>query len=417
MLNILSKLMISCCCLSGLARADDWPQFLGLTRDGISRETGLISKFSSEGPRVLWRTPLGVGMSGIAVSRSIAETPLAVTMDQDESQQYVVALNAASGNVHWKSAIAPAYENAMGNGPRATPAIDQGHVYAFSGEGVLGCFRLSDGQRLWIVETVKTLGGQPAEYGMACSPLLTNDHVLVTVGLPTATVAAYDRKSGELAWTSGTGSPAGYSSPALLQVGPQIQLVVFHGSGAVGMNPQSGKEIWSYPFVTDYSCNIATPFSVDGHVFLSSGENHGSVLLKIPVASGSEVQEVWSSFGNRSVFRNEWQTSKLIDGYLYGFDNVGSAGPVTNLSCLNAKTGTQVWQKRRFGKGNLIAADGKLWCTTMDGELVIVKATPEKFEELDRATLLGQTRQAPALSEGRLFMRDGTEMICIDLRP
>jgi outer membrane protein assembly factor BamB len=113
--------------------------------------------------------------------------------------------------------------------------------------------------------------------------------------------------------------------------------------------------------------------------------------------------------------RNEWQTSVLIDGYLYGFDNVGSAGPVTHLTCVNAKTGERVWQKLRFGKGNLIAADGKLWCSTMAGDLVLVRATPEKYEELSRATVIGETRQAPVIAQGRLYLRDGTEIVCLDI--
>jgi outer membrane protein assembly factor BamB len=130
---------------------------------------------------------------------------------------------------------------------------------------------------------------------------------------------------------------------------------------------------------------------------------------------GGTIGESWTSFGGQSVLRNEWQTSILIDGYLYGFDNIGSAGPVTNLTCIDAQTGEQVWLERRFGKGNLIAADGKLWMTNMDGELIIVRASPEGFEELSRATVLDQTRQAPALADGKLYVRDDAVIMCIDV--
>ena len=117
----------------------------------------------------------------------------------------------------------------------------------------------------------------------------------------------------------------------------------------------------------------------------------------------------------KSVLRNEWQTSALVDGHLYGFDNVGSAGPVTHLTCINAKTGQVVWRENRFGKGNLVAADGILWITTMEGEFVMAKASPEGYQELGRNKLFGKTRQAPSISNGRAFVRDDAEVICIKI--
>jgi len=116
------------------------------------------------------------------------------------------------------------------------------------------------------------------------------------------------------------------------------------------------------------------------------------------------------------VLRNEWQTSILLDGHLYGMDNVGGAGPITHLTCIDATDGTRVWQQARFGKGNLIAADGKLFISTIDGELVIVAASPKSFRELARAKVIGSTRQAPALANGLLYLRDGSEILCLDIR-
>src|SRR6185295_10581609 len=126
--------------------------------------------------------------------------------------------------------------------------------------------------------------------------------------------------------------------------------------------------------------------------------------------------QVWESQGPKSVLRNEWQTSVLLDGHLYGFDNVGSAGPVTHLACINAATGERAWQQLRFGKGNLIAADGKLLISTMNGELVIVRTTPKAYDEVGRAVVVGPTRQAPALAGGLLYLRDNEEIVCLDVR-
>jgi outer membrane protein assembly factor BamB len=304
----------------------------------------------------------------------------------------------------------------MGDGPRATPTIAGDRVFVFTGEGVLATVNFQDGKLLWSVKPLSVHSGEEAEYGMACSPLVIGDLVVVTVGAPEATLVAYDIRSGKEHWKAGN-DPAGYSSPAVLNVGGRSQIVSFTGDSAIGVDIQKGKILWRFPYETNYQCNIATPITVKDQVFLSAGENHGSVLLALkPSEDQFEVEPVWSSFGASSVMRNEWQTSLLLDGYLYGMDNVGGAGPITHLKCIQADTGKMAWQQLRFGKGNLIAADGKLWITTIKGELVIVRASPDRFEELARAPLLQSTRQTPALSQGRMYLRDDMEIVCIDVR-
>jgi outer membrane protein assembly factor BamB len=393
------------------AAEGEWPQFLGPRRHGVSGETGLLDRWPESGPRVLWRVPGGVGMSGLAISRGRA-----LTLVQRDGRQWLVALRADTGEEIWRTDLAPAYRNAMGDGPRATPSIDGDRVAVFTGEGILAAVDFRDGKLLWSHATVSELGGKEAEYGMASSPLVIGDRVVVTIGAPRATLAAYDIQSGRLGWTAGS-DPAGYSSPAVLNVGGREQLVAFTGNSALGVVPSTGAVLWRYPYVTNYECNIATPIAHDGRVFLSSGENHGSVLLElIPRGDAFDLRPVWESQGPASVMRNEWQTSLLWDGHLYGMDNVGGAGPITHLTCIDASTGQRKWQQIRFGKGNLIAADGKLWISTMKGEVVIVRATPERYEELGRANVLGSTRQAPALAGGRLFLRDDQEIVCMDIR-
>jgi outer membrane protein assembly factor BamB len=398
-----------CLTVSSL-KAGDWPQFLGPGRTGISQETGLLGAFPASGPKELWRVPGGVGMSNVSVAGNQV-----VTLVQKQGRQWIVALDAKTGQEAWASDLAAAYENSMGDGPRATPTIQDGVAYAYTGEGVLAAVDMKSGDIRWSHNVPVELKTKPSDYGMSCSPLVTATHVIIAVGAEDATIAAFEIAGGKLVWTAGQGSAAGYSSPALLQLAGESQLVAFAGNQAMGVDPQTGKLLWSYPYETDFSCNTATPVAVEGNLFLSAGENHGCVMLKVPAKAGGKVEELWSSQGAKSVMRNEWQTSVLIDGYLYGFDNVGSAGPVTHLTCVNAKTGERVWQKLRFGKGNLIAADGKLWCSTMAGDLVLVRATPDKYEELSRATVIGETRQAPVIAQGRLYLRDGAEIVCLDI--
>ncbi|MBI2480788.1 MAG: PQQ-binding-like beta-propeller repeat protein, partial [Planctomycetia bacterium] len=202
-----------------IAQNNHWPQHLGPARNGISQETGLLDTWPAGGPKEMWRVKGGVGMSGLAIVGDRL-----FTLVQREDQQGVVALDAATGNAMWRVAVAPAYENQMGDGPRATPTVAGNAVFAFTGEGSLGAWNASDFRILWARNAVKELGGQPAEYGMACSPLVVGTQVIVTVGAPNATVAAYDTVSGELAWTAGN-ETTGYSSPALLTVGEREQIV------------------------------------------------------------------------------------------------------------------------------------------------------------------------------------------------
>lgn len=399
------------CMVAAEPPAQGWPQFLGPDRNGISCETKLIDSFGPQGPKVVWRVPGGSGMSGIAV-----DGKQAVTMLERDGKQTVVAFNLADGKELWNRSIADRYRNSMGAGPRATPSIAGGIIFVYTGEGILAALDQNSGNLKWQHNVVADFDGEPAGYGMACSPLVVDGLVIVTAGVQGASVVAYQADTGRLAWKSGNDT-AGYSSPAILTVGGRRQIVAFTGQSVIGLEPKTGEQLWRYQYTTDFDCNIATPVAVGDDVFISSGENHGCALLAIkPKESGFQVTEVWKSFGPTSVMRNEWQTSILLDGFLYGLDNVGGAGPITNLNCVNVKTGKRVWQQPRFGKGNLIAADGKLYIATIDGSLVIVRANPQRFEELSRAKLFEGTRQAPALLDGRLYLRDLNEILCVDIR-
>lgn len=394
-----------------IAEAAEWNQFLGPNRNGMSAETGLLNEWPADGPKVVWRIPGGVGMSGIAVSGDFG-----VTLVQHDGSQWLKAFSSQTGKNIWEAKLSAEYKNSMGDGPRGTPAIGESQVFAFTGEGQLFAVDRKTGKVQWSYHAVKSLGAKEADYGMASSPLLTDGLVVVTAGASKGTLVAVDQKTGKVAWTAGE-ETAGYSSPVIRELAGTQQIVSSTGASILGVDPKTGQILWSYPFETNYECNIAVPLVIDGHLFVSAGEDHGSVLLKVE-AEGNRysLTPVWESYGNRSVLRSEWQTAVVIDGFLYGMDNVGGAGPVTHLTCVEAATGKRKWQIPRFGKGNLIAADGKLFMTTMNGELVIAKADSGSYQELGRMTCLGTTRQAPALSQGRLFMRDDTEIICVDVK-
>ncbi len=408
---VLSGLAILSVAYDSHVFAADWPQFLGPNRNGISEETGLLDSWPDGGPKEVWRVPGGVGMSAVAVSDGTA-----CTLVQIGERQFLLALDAKTGKQKWRTGIVAAFSNQMGNGPRATPAIADGAAFVFTGDGTLARVELDSGDLTWKVPTFGRFPGKVADYGMACSPIVWGDTVVVTIGANEATVAAFDLKTGETRWTFGERETAGYSSPAVLKVGGREQLVVFTGASVYGVS-NTGQRLWFYPYKTDYDCNIATPLLVDGKVFVSSGENHGSTLLGlIPVADRFRPSVAWESVGTGSALRNEWQTSIYLDGYLYGFDNVGSAGPVTHLTCVDPKTGKVAWQEKRFGKGNLISADSKLFMSTMKGELIVAKASPDGYQEIGRKQVIETTRQAPSLSSGLLYLRDDAEIVCLNVK-
>ncbi len=397
--------------VSSFAQADDWAQFLGPNRNGVSAEKNLLETWPENGPREVWRVQGGVGMAGLAISQGKC-----VTLVQRDGEQRLVAHEVGKGAPLWSTAIAPQFENQMGDGPRARPTIVGDKVFAFTGEGILVGASLKDGKVLWSINLLKEFGGKMADYGMAASPLVVDGNVIVIVGAKDASVVSCDAVTGKVRWAIGE-DPAGYSSPVLLKLQGQEQVVAYTGASAVGLSPITGKLLWRFPFETDYSCNIAAPLAVGDQVFISSGENHGSVLLSLTKQGELfTASPKWESLGTKSVMRNEWQTSILLDGFLYGFDNVGGAGPISHLTCIEAATGKRVWQKARFGKGNMIAADGKLFMVTIEGELVIAKATSKGYEELGRKEICKQTRQAPSLANGMLYMRDGEEIVCLDVR-
>lgn len=404
---------VAVCVVGGLASAlpvvaDDWAQFLGPERNGTSAEIELAD--SLDDVSVAWRVPGGVGMSAVAVADGKA-----ITMYNEGDWQMLVALDAQTGEEIWSVPVGAVYKNGQGDGPRATPTISGGTVYAMTGDGTLAAVSLDAGKLKWKSNAFAG-GGAASEYGMSSSPLIVGSNVIVHANTASGTVVSFDAKNGDKVWAATSGA-AGYSSPTLLEVGGVDQIVSFTGSAIHGIDPAGGRVLWSYPFKTPYDCNTASPINVDGGVFLSAGENHGCVLLDIKNGGGKySVTERWSSVDTKSVLRNEWQTSVVVDGHLFGFDNVGSAGPTTHLSCVRASTGEKVWSETRFGKGNLTLADGKLWITTMKGELVLAKVSPEGYQELGRKQLFATTRQSLSISDGKGYIRDDAEIICLKLK-
>ena len=390
-------------CAAGLAgvvphaSALDWPQFRGPGRDGWSRETGLLKAWPANGPRRLWKVPVGDGFSGIVVAGGRL-----FTLYGKGSDELAVAHDAATGREIWRVRIDSKYASDMGSGPRATPTVDGNLVYALSASGQLHALDAASGRRVWARDLKRDFGARPPQWGVSTSPLVEGNLLLLDVGGSSGkSAAALDKKTGKTVWTSQSDA-AGYSAPVAVTVGGVRQVLFFTGTALTALAPGSGKLLWRVPWRTDYDVNAATPiFVAPDKVFVSSGYDTGSALLRIKPAGAPD--EVWRSRG----MKNQFSSSVLHGGHLYGFDN-------KVLKAVDVATGKDKWKQSGLGHGSLLYADGHLYVLSESGQLVLVEATPAGYREKANAEVLsGKCWTAPTLANGRLYVRNEEEMVAL----
>jgi outer membrane protein assembly factor BamB len=394
--------------LAFAARAADWPHWLGPKSNGSSPETGLATTWPQTGPKVLWKVPGGDGYSSIAVAGGRA-----FTLVQRDGKELAIALDAAKGTELWKTPLGPAFKNQYGNGPRSTPWIEGDKVYVQSVTGPLACLDAKTGDIVWQKHLLKEFGAKNITWGLSASPVIAGKLVLAIPGGPGAGVAALDKDTGAVVWKHGD-DKAAYASPVVAKIGDASQAIFFTATGLLGVTLDKGQELWRIAWPTEFDCNIATPLLMDGDkLFVSSGEGNGCVLLRLQAAG--PPQKVWESKGKKSVMINYWATSVVHDSHLYGF--AGEFDKRIDLRCVDLATGKVKWSQDGFGKGALTLADGHLFVTTKAGDLVLVRATPQGYEEKGRVSMLGTNRTVPTLSEKRLYLRDLKDIVCLDVGP
>jgi outer membrane protein assembly factor BamB len=390
-----------------IVSAADWPQFLGPQRNGSSPETGLMTQVPSEGPKVLWKVEGGVGYSGIAVAGSRA-----VTLVQRGGEEIVLALDAAKGTQLWKQRIGPVYKNSYGDGPRSTPTIEGGFVFVQSVSGTLACLKADSGDIVWQHDLLKEFGAKNISWGLSASPLVDSDLVMALPGGQGSGVAAFNKTTGKLVWKNTDDKP-GYASPVVLNADGKKQAIFFTAVGVLAVEHGSGKELWRVPWKTEFDVNIATPLVIGNQLFVSSGENVGCALLQV---GAGPPKVLWEDKGPKCVMKNYWATAVLHDKHLYGIS--GEFEGVADLNCVELATGKRVWSQSRFGRANLTLANGYLYLVTIDGQFVIVPATPKGYQENGRAKVLPNTDRyvnAPTICDKRLFLRDQKSIICFDI--
>jgi outer membrane protein assembly factor BamB len=387
--------------------AGDWPQWRGPRRDGIASFPDLLTSWPSSGPARLWQAGGGEGYSCVAVTGGRACTLL-----RQDGQEVVVCWRAADGKEQWRFAYdAPAQSQYPG--PRSTPTLDGDRVYTAGAAGQLYCLDAA-GKEVWHHDLAAEMNARGGQWNHAFSPLIEGNLVLTAPGSKGASLAAFDKTTGQLVWKALDDQP-GYSSPVAFTAGNVRQVVAFTGDGVVGVSPADGRLYWRHPWSTNFHVNAATPLTfharsgdkVLDYVFISSGYGRGCALLKIE-ADGSgfrarpvyEGNQLCSHFGSPVRYRD----------HIYGFNEA-------TLVCLDVRTGEVCWSKSGYNKGSLLCVDHYLLVLGESGKLALLEASPKGPEPIDEAQpLRGRCWTMPALADGRLFLRDEKQVICLDLR-
>jgi outer membrane protein assembly factor BamB len=380
---------------------DDWPQWRGANRDGISTEKGLLKDWPQAGPPLAWRANgAGEGYSSFAVSQGRL-----YTLGARGDTEYVIAYDAASGKRLWESAHGRRFNNDRGDGPRATPTIEGDRLYAFGASGDLSLMETATGKVLWSVNVLKQYRGSNITWGLSESPLVLSDRILVQAG---GTIVALKKTDGSLIWKT-QADEAGYSSAVMHKAGDISEAIFFTSARALGVDVNSGRQLWSYGQVANGTANIATPIVRGNRVFLSSAYGTGGALLEL-TPSGNSVQAKEVYFTRKMM--NHHATSVLVGDYLYGFDNA-------ILTAMKFDTGEVAWQNRSVGKGSLIFADDRLYLYSEGGVVGLAEASPTGYREHGRfqlATGRLPTWSHPVVSGGRLFLRDQDNLYAYDVR-
>jgi outer membrane protein assembly factor BamB len=380
---------------------DDWPQWRGPNRDGRSAETGLLKAWPAGGPPLAWRaTGAGEGYSSFATSQGRL-----YTLGARGGTEYVVAFDAASGKRLWETAHGTRFCNDRGDGPRATPTIEGDRVYAFGASGDLSVLDAASGKVHWTVNVLKQYRGSNIQWGLSESPLVLQDRILVNAG---GTIVALKKTDGSSIWTT-EGDDAGYSSAVVQKTGNVSQAIYFTSSRVIGVDVNTGRQLWNYGTVANRVANIATPVVRGNRVFVSSDYGTGSALLELtPSGNNVAVREVYFT----RQMKNHHATSILVGEHLYGFDSA-------ILTSMKFDTGEVAWQNRSVGKGSLTFADDRLYLFSENGIVGLAEASPTAYREHGRFELkTGRlpTWSHPVVSGGKLFLRDQDAIYAYDVK-
>jgi outer membrane protein assembly factor BamB len=394
--------------------ANDWPQFLGPNRDNTSPEK--VAAWKGE-LKPLWKQPVGDAHSSPVVAGGVVfvfHQPKGINADA------LAAFDAATGKPLWeKSYEREKFDPPFGAGPRGTPAVAGGKVFTLGGTGILACWDAKTGDIAWKVDTLAEFKAPNLTFGISASPLVAGGKVFVNVGGKGAGMVAFDAASGKTAWKM-SDDPASYSSPIAIDADGIKQVVFLTANGLVGVNPDTGKEYWRRPFKDLLQESATTPLFT-GDALIGSSVTLGSVAVKIsgkdaPAAPvPTMLTELWKSPQLNCYFSTPVLVGKdrlfMLNGKL-------SINPTITLRCVDPASGKVKWSKPDVGKYHaalIRTGDDKLLMLDDGGYLTLFEADAKEYKQLARSKVCGATWAHPALADGKVYLRDEKELICISL--
>ena len=401
-------LLLLACLLPSAVRAEDWPQLLGPRRDGTYNGGDLAAAWPEEGPRMVWQKDIGHGFSNPVVANGRL-----ILFHRVGNEDLVEALDPETGGTIWTFRYATTYRDGFGfdPGPRASPVVAGSQIYTFSPQGILHCIRFNDGKKVWRRDTHQEFGADKGFFGAASTPVVEGTRLLLNVGGRNgAGIVAFDKDTGRTLWQA-SDDEASYSSPVVADIAGERLAVFLTREGLQAVVPNNGEIRHSLRWRarSHASVNAAMPLVIGNRVFLSSSYRTGATLLDL---GGGQLKQLWSS---DDALSNHYATNVHKDGYLYGFHGRQEYGQV--FRSIELATGKVQWEQRGFRAGTVTLADDRLLILVENGELVVAEASPEGFRSLARRRVLdGTVRAYPALARGRLYARNESRLVCVDLR-
>ena len=422
------------------ASADDWPQWLGPKRDGVWRETGILEKFPATPMPRKWSVPLGAGYSGPSVvggrvyvmDRQVATNAPKARSPFDASRipgnERVLCFNEADGRLLWSHEYDCPYTVSYAAGPRTTPLVSGGRVYSVGTMGNLTCLDAKSGRLIWSRDFKADFGLKIPIWGVSANPLLDGKQLICLVGGEGTVAVAFDKDTGRELWRSLSAKEPGYCPPTIYTLAGKRQLILWHAEAVNGLDPATGKVLWTLPWKMNYGMSIATPRQMGDQVFFSCFYN-GSLLLKFE-KNKSEPTVVWrtAKMSERDTAHlNCTMSTPFIDnGFIYGSCSYGQ------YRCLRADNGERLWEtyaptsgkSQRWGNCFTVKQGDRFFLFSEVGDLIIARLSPKGYDEVSRTHLIDPVNtdpgrpvvwSHPAFAHRRVFVRNDQELVCVDL--
>lgn len=381
----------------------EWSEFRGPNRDGRYLGPAISTAWETD-PELIWKIPVGPGWSSFSLAGE-----LMYTQEQRGDSEAVVCYEASSGNEVWAHEIETRFEESIGGaGPRATPTIAQGSLFAHGAMGDVVRLDPKTGVEIWRQNVSKIADRDPPTWGFSSSPLVVDSYVIVHAGgeRDKGTIAM-DIETGEVKWSAAAGDHS-YISPHLATILGKRYVLMLTNVGLNILNPEDGSDVLNYEWKTSGYRSLQ-PLVINGEsIILSTGLGTGTRRIELKfVDGGLSATETWT----KPRFTPDFNDMVLFEDHLYGFTGM-------IFACFDAKTGEQKWKGGRYGKGQvlLVERSGALIVLSEKGEVVLLKADPNSHQELARFQAIdGKTWAHPVLVGDRLFVRNAEEAACYRL--